>query len=261
MIKKIDLSYLVLLLLSITAKAQVPQKPDPKFEIYLLMGQSNMAGRGIVTTEYANMKNAHVVILNKEGIWSTAKHPLHYDKPKVAGVGPGLSFGIAMAEADTAVKIGLVPCAVGGTSIDVWKPEAFDQATNTHPYDDAVSRIEEAMRYGVIKGMIWLQGEANSGISGMPGYLDKLAELVSRVRTLVGDEELPVVIGELGRYRASYLPFNDMIAEAPAVIKNLSVASSESLNDKGDLTHFDSASATIYGQRFARKMLILQKKM
>lgn len=241
--------------------AQFSKKADPELEIYLLLGQSNMAGRGPLSEVYTAMEQPNVLVWDREGKWAIARHPLHYDKPKVAGVGPGLSFGFAMARSKPNVRIGLVPCAVGGTNIDVWKPGAMDKATNTHPFDDAEMRIREAMKYGVVKGMIWHQGEANSGAQNMIGYLDKLNELITRIRKMVGNEKLPVVVGELGRYKTNYQQFNKMLAGAPQMIPNLALATSESLVDKGDLTHFDSPSATVYGERYADKMLWLQRNI
>src|SRR5438067_2462520 len=85
------------------------QKPDPNFHLYILMGQSNMAGRGPITPQLKNDSNTRVLVLSKSGQWVIAKHPLHYDKPKAAAVGPGLAFGIKMAEAQPGIKIGLIP--------------------------------------------------------------------------------------------------------------------------------------------------------
>src|SRR5690606_30398343 len=127
------------------------QQPDKNTHIYILMGQSNMAGRGKITEEYKNQQHGRVIMLNKENEWVQAKHPLHFDKPKAAGVGLGLTFGISMAEAYPGVTIGLVPCAVGGTTIAKWSPGGYDSVTNTHPYDDALLRIKEAMKKGQIK--------------------------------------------------------------------------------------------------------------
>lgn len=260
--KKINLLSILFLGLMLTGSinAQTTKPQDKKLEIYLLMGQSNMAGRGIITSEYDTIGNGRVLMWTKDGSWKQAKHPIHYDKPSVAGVGPGLAFGIAMAKAHPKAIIGLVPCAVGGTSIEKWQLGAFDKATNTHPYDDAIARITEAMNYGVIKGIIWHQGEANSGEKNREGYLEKLASLCKDMRTLVGNPNLPIVVGQLGRFKDTYAPFNNMIVDAPKVIKNLAVATSESLVDKGDLTHFDAASATSYGNRYAALMLSLQEK-
>lgn len=259
MITKIFKTIVVLTIIFFKAMAQAPSKPDPNLQIYLLLGQSNMAGRGQLDSAYQAISNPKVLVWSIENTWAIAKHPLHYDKPKVAGVGPGLSFGLAMAAANSKVKIGLVPCAVGGTSIDVWKPGAFDKTTNTHPYDDAVKRIKEASKYGVIKGIIWHQGEANSSPEKMIGYINKLSELLGRIRALTGNENLPVVIGELGRFKESYQPFNQQLSQATKNIHHLAIATTESLTDKGDSTHFDSLSATILGERLAKLMLQLQK--
>jgi hypothetical protein len=239
--------------------AQVPQKPDPNFDIYLLMGQSNMAGRGPLTSALKEINHPMVLAWGINQEWVIAKHPVHYDKPSAAGVGPGLAFGMAMQEASPGKKIGLVPCAVGGTAIAAWLPGGYDQATKTHPYDDAVIRIKEAMKYGVIKGVIWHQGESNSGPVNILGYLDLFKTLVTNIRTLVGNPNLPIVMGELGRYRDSYQPFNQLIANVPSQIKNLAIVSSEGLIDHGDGTHFDANSANLLGERFAKRMIEMRK--
>ena len=238
-----------------TAKAQ---KIDPNFHIYLLMGQSNMAGRGKITEELKKLQHDHVQMLDSNYQWVQAKHPVHFDKPKVAGVGPGLSFGIAMAENNPSVKIGLVPCAVGGTSIAKWEPGVYDEKTNTHPYDDAVKRIQEAMKYGVVKGVIWHQGEANSGGEGPKTYIAKLTALINRIRILVGNPKLPFVAGELGNFKPQYQYINNVLKELPQKVANTGVVSSEGLKDKGDMTHFDGPSADEFGKRYATKMKELQ---
>lgn len=242
-------------------RAQAPAAcaaPDPNFHLYLLMGQSNMAGRGPITPELAAVGHARVFMLNAAGEWVPAKNPVHFDKPKVAGVGPGLSFGVAMAEADPNVRIGLVPCAVGGTAIRYWQPGAYDEATKTHPYDDAVLRIQNAVRCGVVKGVLWHQGEADSNPTAAAAYLPKLAELIGRVRQLVGQPVLPVVAGELGRFKPNSLTFNAQLLKLPTVVPHTAVVTSENLTDKGDQTHFDGASADEYGRRYATAMRALQ---
>lgn len=232
--------------------------PDPDFHVYILMGQSNMAGRGEITEEFKNESLPRVFMLNKENQWVVARHPVHFDKPAIAGVGPGLSFGISIAEIHPDVRIGLVPCAVGGTSIDLWQPGSQDNVTKTHPYDDALIRIREAMKSGVIKGVIWHQGEADKDPQKASLYLSKLSRLIERIRTEVHDPELPFVAGELGRYIPNCENINHELARLPSQISNTAVASSEGLVHKGDGTHFDGPSATKLGKRFAQKMLELQ---
>ena len=237
-----------------------PDQPDPNFHLYLLVGQSNMAGRGIITPEYTNISQPNVLMLDKENNWVTASHPLHFDKPARAGVGPGLAFGLEMAKANPSVRIGLIPCAVGGTPIESWQPAAMDRATKKYAYDDAVARLHIAMKKGVIKGIIWQQGEANSTIERSEGYLEKLESLIARLRKEAGNSNLPFVAGQLGRYRDNYTLVNDQLKQLPAKVKNTAVASSEGLVHKGDKTHFDAASATELGKRFAAQMIPLMQK-
>ena len=176
------------------------------------------------------------------------------------GVGPGLAFGIKMAEADTdtSVKIGLVPCAVGGTPIEHWKAGAYDEATGTHPYDDAVQRIREAMKRGVISGILWHQGESDCTDALAPDYMPQLLNLISNIRTVVQNPDLPFVAGELGRF---YGPHDLINAQLPSLLqklKNVGVVSSQGLTDRGDALHFDAVSAEALGRRYADKMLEIQ---
>ena len=242
------------------ARAQTDScaQADPNFHIYLLMGQSNMAGRGPITDSLRDEGNDRVFMLNARGEWVPARHPLHFDKPQVAGVGPGLSFGIQMAESNPTVRIGLVPCAVGGTSISRWQPGAYDDATKTHPYDDAVQRIENAKQCGIVKGMLWHQGESDSNPNAAAAYLPKLVELIGRIRQLTGQPNLPVVAGELGRYKDVYGPINAELHKLPATVPHTALTTSEGLIDKGDLTHFDGVSADTFGRRYAVQMMQLQ---
>lgn len=246
---------LLIISVSVTCFAQ----PDANFHLYLLAGQSNMAGRGEISGKYTSQSNPQVFMLNKKNEWVLAKHPLHFDKPAVAGVGPGLSFGIEMAKSNPGIKIGLVPCAVGGTSINSWEPGGYDKATKTHPYDNAVKRIGKAMESGVFKGIIWHQGESDSSAESAAAYYPKLAELIKRLRDITQDPELPFVAGELGRFKEQYSTINSVLHQLPYMIQNTGLASSKGLEHKGDGTHFDSPSAEKLGRRFAKKMLKLKK--
>lgn len=234
-----------------TAKAK-------NLDIYILMGQSNMSGRGYLTPENKTLGSKQVLVFTENQIWQEAHNPLHFDKPTAVGVGPGLSFGMAMATANPNIKIGLVPTAVGGTSINSWVPGAKDESTGKFPYDDAEKRIKEAMKYGTIKGIIWHQGESDSDDKGVASYLPKLKALVERVRELTGNKNLPFVAGELGQYSEHFVDFNKMIQKLPAEVPNTALVKTEGLADRGDKTHFDANSAIQLGKRYAAKMLQLQ---
>jgi hypothetical protein len=250
----------LLLFLQVYIFSFAQTKPDSNFHLYLLAGQSNMAGRGEITGKYKDKGNVNVYMLSKNNEWVQAKHPLHFDKPQVVGVGPGLAFAIKMAAQKPGIKVGVIPCAVGGSSIDVWKPGAYDSATKTHPYDDAMKRIAIAMQYGVIKGILWHQGESNSTPAGAADYLPKLKTLVEQLRDSIHNIYLPFVAGELGTYKDQYDIINKVLAMLPKEVPITAVASSKGLKHKGDETHFDSPSAEKLGLRYAKEMKRLQRR-
>lgn len=254
-------AFMLLLTACLSSLLMSYDRPAGQMDLYILAGQSNMAGRGVVTDELKSEGNARVMMYTKEGKWVEARHPLHFDKPKVVGVGPGLAFGIAMAVACPRVRIGLIPCAVGGSPIEHWEPGAYDEATGTHPYDDAVARIKAAMTSGTVKGIIWHQGESNSSAERSAGYIDKLSALIGRLRAVTGNKDLPFIAGELGRYRPAYNIINTQLALLADRVPHTSLATSEGLVHKGDTTHFDSPSAEELGRRYAAQMLKVQKQL
>ena len=67
-----------------------------------------------------------VLMLNKELAWVPAVDPVHFDKPKSSGVGIARTFARVLADANPSATIGLIPAAVGGTSLD--RVEARRQA-------------------------------------------------------------------------------------------------------------------------------------
>jgi hypothetical protein len=173
-----------------------------EFHLYLLAGQSNMAGRGEV--EEQDMRpHPRVFALNQKDEWEPATEPLHFDKPRIAGVGPGYAFGRAMANYKKHVRIGVIPCAAGGSPIFSWTEGAYHDQTKSHPYDDAIRRARVAMQSGVMKGIIWHQGESDSKPEAAKVHLAKLRELIVRFRQDLGDDKLPFIVGELGDFLVS----------------------------------------------------------
>jgi len=225
----------------------VDLKPD---EIYLLIGQSNMAGRGKLESQNEVVQE-NILMLDKANYWVSAKDPLHFDKPE-AGVGPGISFAQTMLVGQKKTKIGLIPCAWGGSPIKVWKTGA--EYLKHHPYDEVIERVKIAMQSGgVLKGILWHQGESDNNAESSKIYLQELKELVTNLRRDLNAPDLPFVAGEIGRFNnQNYI--NKIIATLPIEVKNTAVVSSEGLTDKGDHLHFDTPSARELGKRYAVEM-------
>src|SRR5688500_9051004 len=127
--------FLLLLGCKVPNKTAV-QQPDLDFHLYLLVGQSNMAGRGVPealdTTAVPGL-----LVFAKDKTWQPAREPLHWDKPTV-GTGPGFAFGREMLNnAGKKIRIGLIPAAHGGSSITAWVKGGYHDQTKGYPYDEA----------------------------------------------------------------------------------------------------------------------------
>ncbi|MFL5619201.1 MAG: sialate O-acetylesterase [Gemmatimonadaceae bacterium] len=232
-------------------------------QLFLLAGQSNMAGRGKVEAQ-DSVVNPRVLKLDRTMAWAPAVDPLHWDKPAIVGVGPGRAFGLALVARDSSIRIGLVPAAVGGSPISSWEPGALDPATKTHPYDDALARLRVAQKSGTLRAILWHQGESDATPALSVLYAAKLRALIARFRRDVGDPNLPFVIGQLGRFAAK--PWSaemqrvDSVHRAVAAsVSHVAYVSSDGLRDRGDLLHFDAASARTFGQRYASAYLAIAK--
>ncbi|MCC9609436.1 sialate O-acetylesterase [Blastopirellula sp. JC732] len=233
--------------------------PKEKFQLFLLVGQSNMAGRGKVEAQDKEV-NPRVLTLNKGGQWAPAVDPLHFDKPGIVGVGLGRTFGLEIAKANPDVTIGLIPCAVGGTPIEHWVPGAYDPPTKTHPYDDMLPRAKKALESGTLCGILWHQGEGDANPTRSKVYEKNLTELVARLRKELNAPDVPFIIGQLGQFEAR--PWNENTHAVDNAQRhyaethdNAAFVSSDGLNHKGDNVHFDAASYRELGKRYAKAYL------
>lgn len=264
--KRIAVLIILFLFICVHIKAQ-----EKHFDLYLLIGQSNMAGRGIVESQ-DTVAYPRVFTLNKNDEWVPARDPIHFDKT-VAGVGLGRTFGIEMADANPGVNIGLIPCAVGGSPIDAWKPGVRYEQTGTYPFDDMEKRLKVALKNGTLKGILWHQGESDSNPEKCYLYENKLRTLIQMVRELGKNEDAPFVAGEFGRFKlkANHEEYPDLKPGPADVVMNATkkvvkqdkkagFVKSNGLDHKGDNTHFNSESYRIFGKRYAKEMLKLQKK-
>ena len=243
---------------------KVKTDPNVRYDLYLLIGQSNMAGRGNIEAQ-DTITDPNVFMLNKDENWVLAKSPLHFDK-SVAGTGLGLTFGKIMAK-ESSRKVGLIPCAVGGTSISMWRPGAYDKVTKTHPYDDAIRRTKVALKNGELKGILWHQGEGDASKDKAARYEQRFDSLMLNLQNdlLVDISSIPVVVGELGRFycerNSAGKEINLVLKHIAETRKNRALVSSKGLVHKGDSVHFDAASQRELGKRYAEKVIKLTKKL
>lgn len=259
MIMKLPRLVLVACALMVSASAWAKEP----MQLFLLAGQSNMAGRGNVKELSAEdaKPNPRVLALNQAGEWQPAVDPLHWDKAG-AGVGPGKAFALAVAAKRPGATIGLIPTACGGSPIGTWEPGKFFDQTKSKPWDDAIARARRAMQDGTLKAILWHQGESDSNARTAAAYEQKLTALIARFRAELGAPELPFIIGQLGKFEAEGKPWTEWNTEVDraqqavaAKVPHVYFVSAEGLGSKGDKLHFSTSSAKTLGQRYAEAYL------
>lgn len=244
---------------SARADAQVSVQRVP-VHVFLLAGQSNMAGRGRVE-DIDRVVHPRVWMFDQNARWVPAIEPMHFDKP-IAGVGPGRSFGLALADSDPTIRIGLIPAAVGGSPVTTWEPGVRFEGTGAYPWDDALRRVRAAGSDGDVKAILWHQGESDATPEAAPLYEQRLRALIARFRAELGNPSLPFLIGQLGRFEgrpwtAPFVAVDAAHRRIAADVPNVAFVSSEGLQDNGDNLHFSAEAERAFGRRYADAYLKL----
>lgn len=223
-------------------------------DIYLVIGQSNMAGRAKIREEDKDpVVHAYLFTGDTYKPWVMATNPINRHSTvrkniEMQRMGPAYSFAKSMVRARPNNEIGLVANSKGGTKIVQWLP-------GTELYEAAVKQTHKALKYGKLKGIIWHQGEGDCDQLRVNMYLGRLEILINALREEFNHPTLPFVAGQLFEVEKRHA-FNTMLLDLPGFIRYTGVATSEGTKTE-DGTHFDSESAILSGERFADEMLKL----
>ena len=221
----------------------------------MLLGQSNMAGRGELQPG-EQIPHERVYMLDQRSNWVIAADPLHFDIHE-NGVGPGLSFGKTMAGISEKITIGLIPCAVGGTKLEQW-------IKGGNLFEYTICRFLSAAKSGCLKGLLWHQGESDCCImEDANSYGERFELMIEDLRFYLGFPNVPFIAGELGKFiDKKRFPYSDIVNnklfDAANRVSNYSCIHSDGLNHKNDYLHFDTKSMEELGRRYAKAMLLLQ---
>jgi hypothetical protein len=219
--------------------------PDPNFHIYLMVGQSNMEGAAPIEAQ-DRTTNPKVEVLQDEncqgidvgyGQWRIASPPLIRCGSGL-GLGPGDTFGKVMAEnSSSEITIGLVGAAHGGQKIEYFLKNCAEHNACTPSYGSTPNGLNGgyawlmdlasiAQQRGVIKGIIFHQGESNTGD---PAWPSRVNQLVTDIRNDLGIGNVPFIAGELP-YPGCCSSHNSLIQQLPSIISNAHVVTAEGLN-------------------------------
>lgn len=224
--------------------------------IYIMAGQSNMAGRGFVEPK-DTISNQRILSINSRNELIYAKEPLHFYEPTMAGLDLGMSFAEELiTKIPDSITVLLIPTAVGGSSIEQWIENKKHR--NIKLLDNFKNKIELAKTYGEIKGILWHQGESDTNDQSLIDNYDKnLAKLFNKFRQFTDNSQLPIIIGELGNYsnnKENWKKLNEKIINYSKTDSNVIIVKTYDLADRGDKLHFDSKSIRVLGKRYAEQL-------
>lgn len=234
---------------------KIPKKKDTW--VFIMAGQSNMAGRGQVEPQ-DTIPNERLLTINAKGELIVAKEPLHFYEPNLTGLDCGVSFGKTLLQnIPKNITVLLIPTAVGGSAIEQWLGDSTFRKVQL--LSNFKEKAKIGSQYGTIKAILWHQGESNTGneksISLHPA---RLTELFKVFREITQNKNLPILLGELGSYsknNTNWQLLNTKLRNYVKNDKNASLIATQDLKNKGDDIHFDSEGQRKMGERFANEYL------
>ncbi|HHX14617.1 MAG TPA: sialate O-acetylesterase [Fibrobacter sp.] len=244
-----------------------------EWSVFLLIGQSNMAGQGpIESMDKATDNRVKVLAFRScnnlgrtDNQWYTAAPPLHDCNE---GVGPGDWFAKTLLEKGYTDTIALVPVSISGSSIDLFVKGSYYNmqsyqynpplAVGNYPSRDAypwvLDRLKTALKKGKLKGVLLHQGESDTGSQT---WVTRVAKIMKDLKTdLSLNEDVPFLAGELP-YNGCCGSHNSIIAQIPGKVPNSAVVSANGLTGMIDQYHFNTAAYRELGKRYAQEFLKL----
>lgn len=225
---------------------------------FLLIGQSNMAGRGF-PQEVEPIDNENLLVL-RNGRWWPMYVPVNPDRV-TAGTNLAESFARRYAD-EHGVQVGLIPCADGGTSLDQWRPGGV-------LFDHACMMAELADRSSTVVGVLWHQGEADCADHLYSLYEGKMTALIEAFRAVPCLREVPFLMGGLGDYlqnfsashiRANYIHVNEALETVAAKMENCAFVSATGLGSNPDNLHFSAPALREFGIRYYEVFRTLENR-
>lgn len=219
----------------------------------LIIGQSNMAGRGFIEEAGPLDTNGQKLWVLRNGRWQLMYRPVNPDRD-FSGTCMAESFAKAYSLDHPDVLVGVIPCADGGTCLDHW-------AVGSALFDNAVNNAKLAMRSSNLVAILWHQGESDCMEERYPVYREKLTVIMEALRRELGAEDVPLVIGGIGEFLTqapdaeamgfnNYPHINEALMTYAATTPHTVFVSAEGLTSNPDKLHFNHESLQEFGLRY-----------
>lgn len=217
---------------------------------FLMIGQSNMAGRGFLN-EVPPIHDEKIKML-RNGRWQMMAEPLNYDR-STSGISLAASFASSWRLLHNQKDdIALIPCADGGTSLDDWSVEG-------PLFQNAILQAKAAQKISTLSGILWHQGESDSNGQKHRLYTEKLALIIKTLREELNAPDLPLIIGGLGEFlqNGMYGQYFNEHHEVNAALMQFAkdqqhcyFVSAKGLTANPDSIHFNAVSQRKFGVRY-----------
>lgn len=232
-------------------------------DLWIIAGQSNSAGYGLGPVSDPPELGVHV--LRNSEIWALAAHPLnestdtrHIVNREVANSAhsPYIEFG-KVIKAATGIPIGLIQTSLGGSLLSSWNPS---EPGESDLFENMVHCVKVAG--GAARGIVWYQGEGDTGSGNSETYLDRFVDAVAAWRNALNNPELAVITAQLNRAYDTPTPEGDLawslVREAQRLaarrIPNVAVVPTLDL-PLSDGVHTSAIGNMLLGGRMARAAL------
>lgn len=223
---------------------------------FLLIGQSNMAGRGFLN-EAPEIDTSRIYTL-RNGRWQPMFRPINPDR-SFSGTNLAESFAEAYAKKYN-VDVGLICCADGGTKLNQWEK-------GTILFENAVNQAKLAKRTSVIKGILWHQGEGDCPLEFRTTYADRLKVFIKDLREATELYEVPFIAGGLGDFLTlynetmkNYFYINEALQSVVESDETLGFVSAKGLGANPDNLHFNAKALYEFGIRYFEEFEKFDKK-
>jgi len=226
--------------------------------IFILAGQSNMAGQGERSKlPAAYRRNPTNVSFYHNGYKTSLNHFAHF--------GPEISFAHAISKRFPRHKIKLIKFAVGGTSMLAWSPNWSAQRANLTKNASAGPLFKKLMqtanasydaKTSRISGVLWLQGEADAKYPAVARqYMTNLRNFVVALRRQLDNRPTQFLVAGVNP-PVKYFPASALVnrsqKQVVASLPNMRFINTADLSKRADQLHYDTVGQLKLGRRFAK---------
>lgn len=244
---------LVLAILANSLLSAHPLQPENTVKIFLLGGQSNMAGQlkeywAKLNSPYKDPFPAVPRWHNKARKWIPLA-PTHRFGPEVA-------FGHSIIQAMPNQQIRLIKYAINGTALyNDWKPDEGPQYNGfMQAAQSALANLEAQQIPYEIAGMLWLQGESDAKEQMGAAYEANLTAFILKMRSEFKTPDMPFIIARVRNFYGKGEQAHMVRSAQEKLAQKLPMVAYFDTDDLNPLVnggHYNMESTIEIGKRFA----------